>query len=33
VEIEIRQMFELDDFGPSEAVGRMRELDASRNPR
>jgi PhnB protein len=33
VEIEIRQMFELDDFGPSEAVDRMRELDASRNPR
>jgi PhnB protein len=32
VEIEIRQMFELDDFGPSEAVDRMRELDASRNP-
>jgi PhnB protein len=33
VEIEIRQMFELDDFGPSEAVDRMRELDVSRNPR
>ncbi len=26
VEIEIRQMFELDDFGPSEAVDRMRDL-------
>ena len=25
-EIEIRQFFELDDFGPSEAVGRAREL-------
>jgi hypothetical protein len=26
VEIEIRQMFEMDDFGPSEAVDRMRDL-------
>jgi len=26
VEIEIRQLFELEDFGPSEAVDRMREL-------
>ncbi len=26
VEIEIRQMFDLEDFGPSEAVGRMREV-------
>jgi len=26
VEIEIRQMFELEDFGPSEAVERMREV-------
>jgi len=25
-EIEIRQFFELDDFGPSEAVDRAREL-------
>lgn len=25
-EIEVRQMFELDDFGPSEAAGRFREL-------
>jgi hypothetical protein len=25
-EIEIRQVFEMDDFGPSEAVDRMREL-------
>lgn len=24
-EIEVRQLFELDDFGPSEAVDRMRE--------
>ena len=27
-EIEVRQFFELEDFGPSEAVERMRELDA-----
>jgi hypothetical protein len=26
-EIEIRQLFELDDFGPSEAVERARELE------
>jgi PhnB protein len=26
VEIEIRQLFELEDFGPSEAVDRMREV-------
>ena len=26
-EIEIRQFFELDDFGPSEAVERARELE------
>lgn len=26
VEIEIRQMFELEDFGPSEAVERMRDV-------
>ena len=25
-EIEIRQVFEMEDFGPSEAVDRMREL-------
>jgi hypothetical protein len=25
-EIEIRQLYELDDFGPSEAVERFREL-------
>ncbi len=25
-EIEVRQLFELDDFGPSEAVDRFREL-------
>jgi hypothetical protein len=29
-EIEIRQMFELEDFGPSEAIERFRELDAAR---
>ena len=26
-EIEVRQFFELDDFGPSEAVDRARELE------
>ena len=26
-EIEVRQFFELEDFGPSEAVERIRELD------
>jgi len=25
-EIEVRQFFELDDFGPSEAVNRAREM-------
>lgn len=25
-EIEVRQFFELDDFAPSEAVGRAREM-------
>jgi hypothetical protein len=29
-EIEVRALFELDDFGPSPAVARMRELDAQR---
>jgi hypothetical protein len=29
-EIEVRQLFELDDFGPSEALERVRELDAAR---
>ena len=28
-EIEVRQLFELEDFGQSEAVDRFRELDAS----
>lgn len=27
-EIEVRQLFELDDFGPSEAVERFREVGA-----
>ncbi len=27
VELELRQLYELEDFGPSEAVDRMRELD------
>ncbi|MGH7410869.1 MAG: YciI family protein [Candidatus Methylomirabilis sp.] len=25
-EIEVRQLFELEDFGPSEAIGRFREM-------
>jgi hypothetical protein len=25
-EIEVRQLYELEDFGPSEAIGRFREL-------
>jgi hypothetical protein len=25
-EIEVRQLFELEDFGPSEAVDRIREI-------
>lgn len=29
-EIEVRQMFELEDFTPGEAIERFRELDASR---
>jgi hypothetical protein len=29
-EIEVRQLFELDDFGPSEAVERFRELEAGK---
>jgi hypothetical protein len=28
-EIEVRQLFELEDFGPSEAIERFRELDAA----
>jgi len=27
-EIEVRQLFELEDFGPSEAIERFRDLDA-----
>lgn len=30
-EIEVRQLFELDDFGPSDAVERFRELKAERS--
>src|SRR5687768_5195706 len=26
-EIEVRQVFELDDFGPSQAVDRMKDMD------
>ncbi len=29
-EIEVRQLYELEDFGPIEAIDRFRELDASR---
>jgi hypothetical protein len=29
-EIEVRQLFELEDFGPSEGVDRLREIDAGR---
>ena len=29
-EIEVRQMFELEDFGPSEAADRFRHLDLER---
>ena len=29
-EIEVRQLFELDDFGPSEAVERFREMGVGR---
>ena len=28
-EIEVRQLFELDDFAPSEAVERFREIEAA----
>jgi len=28
-EIEVRRLFELEDFAPSEAIDRMRELDMS----
>lgn len=31
-EIEVRQLFELDDFGPSEATDRFRRIEANRNP-
>jgi hypothetical protein len=30
-EIEIRQLFELEDFGESKEIDRFRELDAGRN--
>ena len=29
-EIEVRQLYELDDFAPSPSLNRMRELDAGR---
>lgn len=31
-EIEVRQLFELDDFGPSEATERFRKMEASTKP-
>jgi hypothetical protein len=31
-EIEVRQLFELDDFGTSEATDRFREIEAARTP-
>lgn len=31
-EIEVRQLFELDDFGPSEAVERFREMGIGTKP-
>jgi hypothetical protein len=30
-EIEVRQLFELEDFGPSEAVGRFRQMGVGTN--
>ena len=32
-EIEVRQLFELEDFGPSEAIERFRDLDAAMKAR
>jgi hypothetical protein len=29
-EIEVRQLFELDDFAPGESVERFRELETAR---
>jgi hypothetical protein len=29
-EIEVRQLFDLEDFGPSEAIERFRELEAAK---
>lgn len=31
-EIEVRELFELDDFGPGEAIERVRALDGTRGP-
>ena len=30
-EIEVRQLYELEDFGPSEAVKRFRDIEARKN--
>jgi hypothetical protein len=32
-EVEVRQLFEMDDFGPSEAVERFREMEIGRKKR
>lgn len=31
-EIELRQLFELEDFGPSEAIDRLRQMEAGARP-
>jgi hypothetical protein len=31
-EVEVRQLYELDDFAPSEAVEQFRDLEAARHP-
>jgi hypothetical protein len=31
-EIEVRQLFELDDFGAGDAVGRFKKMEQERRP-
>jgi hypothetical protein len=31
-EIEVRQLFELEDFGPSEAIERFRKMEGTKAP-
>jgi len=31
-EIEVRQMFDLEDFGPSEAADRFRDMELKSKP-